>query len=369
MRDYRLISADSHINEPPELWQGRVPAKFKDRAPRMERLERGDAWIIEGATGPINFGHNANNGVPADKRPSWIRWEEVRKGGYDPAARIEEMEQDGVDAELMYPTPRIYNSIFWNNTDQEFHTSLIRAYNDWLSDYCSRDTDRLGGAAMMPTGGLQETIREYRRVKDLPGIRCVMLGQWPAGGLAISPEDDSFFAEAEQGGLPITVHVSFAMGPQGDYREGPVVTGEFRFFDAPIRARELINSGVLDRFPDLKVGFVEVDCGWVPYVKEQMDERFKRADPNTRPRIKLLPSQYYDRNLFFVYITDTYGIANRHLIGIDQIMWSSDYPHTGADWPRSWETIERHFQGVPDQEKGKILAGNAVRVYGFGKDR
>ena len=92
------------------------------------------------------------------------------------------------------------------------------------------------------------------------------------------------------------------------------MTGEFRFFDAPIRARELINSGVLDRFPDLKVGFVEVDCGWVPYVKEQMDERFKRADPNTRPRIKLLPSQYYDRNLFFVYITDTYGIANRHLI-------------------------------------------------------
>ena len=365
MQAYSLISADSHINEPPNLWLDRVPKKFRDRAPRMERMDKGDAWIIEGSYGPVNFGHNTNNGVPADQRPSWVRWEEVRPGGYDPAARIREMDQDGVDAELMYPTPRVCNSIFWNNVDQEFHLALIRAYNDWLSEYCSHDPERLGGAAMMPTGSLEAAMGEYRRVSKLPGIKAAMLGQWPAGGVTVSPEDDPFFAEVAGSDLPLSIHVSFVSGAQGDHR-GPRVTGEFRFFDVPIRARELINGGALDRFPELKVAFVEVDCGWVPYVKEQMDDRFKRADPNERPKIKLPPSRYFERNFFYVFITDTFGIANRHLVGVDRMLWSTDYPHTGADWPHSQQTVERHFTGVPQEERQQILAGNAARLYRFG---
>ena len=113
-RDYKLISADSHINEPPDLWRDRVPAKFRDRAPRIEHFEQGDAWVMEGALDAINFGANCYAGLPAEQRSPWIPWEDVRAGGYDPAARIAEQDEDGVDAEILYPTPRVGNQVFWH---------------------------------------------------------------------------------------------------------------------------------------------------------------------------------------------------------------------------------------------------------------
>src|SRR3954469_20011410 len=105
-RTYNLISADSHINEPPDLWTTRLPAKFKDRAPRMERFEKGHAWVMEGAVDPLNFGNNCAAGLPPEERSGWVFWEDVRKGGYDPKVRLEEQDVDDTDAELFYPTPR-----------------------------------------------------------------------------------------------------------------------------------------------------------------------------------------------------------------------------------------------------------------------
>src|SRR5579859_5814041 len=96
--EYRLISADTHVNEPPDLWTSRVPAKFKDRVPRIERFDEGDAWVIEGVTDPINFGMNACAGLNPEDQKGWMRFDEMRRGGWDPAARIEEMDRDGVDA-------------------------------------------------------------------------------------------------------------------------------------------------------------------------------------------------------------------------------------------------------------------------------
>ena len=109
MREYRLVSGDSHVLEPPDLWTSRVPEKFRERAPHMVSLPQGDAWIIEGALDPINFGLNQCGGLPREKRVGWIRWEDVRKAGYDPAARLAELDQDGVDADILYPTPRLGN--------------------------------------------------------------------------------------------------------------------------------------------------------------------------------------------------------------------------------------------------------------------
>ncbi len=368
MRDYKLISADSHINEPPGLWVDRMPAKFKDRAPRMESFPEGEAWIFEGVTDPINFGANTNASRPREKRSNWIKWDDVPKGGYEPAERLKEMDQDGVDAELMYPTPRPSSAIFYGNEDREFHLACIQAYNDWLGEYCSHDTERLGGIALMPTTGLADAVEEYQRVMKMPGMRAAVLGRWPNGSLDIAPEDDKFWGAVQESGVPVNLHVSMVHGMPGDKSRAPKgASGEFRHTDAPIRAGEFIYTGTLDRFPDLKVAFIEVDCGWVPYVKEQMDDRFNRMNPTVQYKIKMPPSGYFDRNFYFAYITDSYGIKNRREIGIDHIMWSSDYPHTGADWPHSWDTINRVFAeaGVTDDEKKKMLAGNAARAYKF----
>ena len=174
--EYKLISGDSHVNEPPELWRDRVPAKFADRAPRMQRFEEGDAWMIEGAADPVHFGLNQCATDPVEKRSRWVKWENVRRGGFDPMERLKEIDIDGVDGELLYPTPRLSNGIWWNRGDAEFQTALVRAYNDWLSEYCSHAPDRLFGLAMMPCCGAEEAVVEFNRALALPGIRGVVIG-------------------------------------------------------------------------------------------------------------------------------------------------------------------------------------------------
>ena len=123
---------------------------------------------------------------------------------------------------------------------------------------------------------------------------------------------------------------------------------------------------MLDRFPKLNVVFAEVDCSWVPYVKEQFDDWYKRRSAAVRPPNDELPSFYLDRNLFFTYSTDSYGVINRGHVGVSQMMWSSDFPHTGTDRPNSRKTIEQDFSDVPEDEKHAILAGNAARLYKMG---
>lgn len=364
----RLISADSHINEPPDLWTSRVRAKFKDRAPRIERLEKGDAWIMEGSSTPINFGNNANGGMPPEKRSAWMRFEEIRRGGYDPAARLLEQDQDGVGAEVLYPTPRVSHNVLANNADREFHLDCIRAYNDWLAEYASHAPDRLAGIAMMPTTGVADATAELTRAMALPGLRGALLGRYPNGGLSPAPEDEPFFARAAELAVPLHVHVSLAavMSDDDPERKKPGARGELRHLDASLRTYEVVCSGIFDRHPKLDFVFAEVDCGWIPYVMEQFDNRFHRRAKDDRPPIANPPSFYFGRNIATTYVTDTFGIANRHVIGVERMMWSSDYPHGGTDWPNSWKQIEADMVGVEARERQAILSGNAARIYKLG---
>lgn len=360
MRDYKLISADSHVNEPPDLWTSRLPEQYRDRAPRIERFEQGDAWVMESALDPMNFGGNCSAGIPIAQRSGWCKWEDVRAGGYNPAARLLEQDLDGVDAEVLYPTPRVSNTMFWHTEDPDFHLACIQAYNDWLAEYASHDPERLWGIALMPNVGVDHAINELKRVTAEPGIRGVQLGKYPSGGLDLTDDDDRFFAAAAAAGIPVSIHVAFATGPQGDISRGKL-RGDMRFFDAPVRVAQLIGSGMFDRYPDLQIVLGEVDCGWVPYVKEQMDDRHSRALSHP---MKQKPSFYWENNFSYVFITDTYGIRNRHAVGVERMLWSSDYPHGGSDWPKSRESIAEHFAGVADDEKHTITAANALRIYG-----
>jgi predicted TIM-barrel fold metal-dependent hydrolase len=363
-REYRLISGDSHINEPPDLYTSRVPEKYRDRVPRMEQFPQGDAWIIEGAKDPINFGMNAIAGVPYERVNAWVRWEDIRRGGFDPAERLKEQDLDGVDAEVLYPTPRLSNGVFHNRTDPEFHLAQIRAYNDWLSEYCAHAPDRHLGVAQIPTIGTDPAVAELERAAKLPGMRGALLAAYPNGGNDILPEDDRFWARCQELGWSVNLHVGFV-------REAPAahntkLPGDVRFYDAPTRMMQFIFAGVFDRFPRLPVVFVEVDCGWVPYFKEQLNDRYKRIHHYSELYLTRIPSAYFDSNIYYTYITDRYAVRNRHDVGVDNMMWSSDYPHIGADWPNSWDTIEKDFADVPREEKQKILAGNAARIYGLG---
>jgi len=360
---YRLISADSHVNEPGDLWTARVSREFADRAPRIESFEQGDAWVLDGVADPINFGMNACAGLPPEQMTGWKRFDEIRRGGYDPAARLDEMDQDGVDAEVLYPTPRLSQAVF-AYTDADLHHALVRAYNDWLTEYVAYAPDRFAGLAMLPNRGADGAVAEIERVQGRPGIRGVVMGCYPNGTLAIDRGDDAVFAYLADAAIPLSIHVSLTQALPSAHRSP--LPGYGRFFDAPNRIVEIVFAGVFDRFPSLAVVIAEVDCGWVPYFKEQIDNNYKRLEPTSGFTIRELPSVYVDRNVHFTFITDAFGIRSRYDVGVDNMLWSSDYPHISADWPYSWRSIQAAMSGVPHDEREKLLAGNAARLYGFG---
>jgi predicted TIM-barrel fold metal-dependent hydrolase len=370
---YKLVSADGHVNEPPTIWSDRIPAKYRDRAPKMASFDEGDAWIFEGWDGVINFGYNAAAGLPVEAVSPWVRWSDVPARTHVPAERLKALDQGGVDAELLYATPRIAGGMLASASDPEFHLACIRAYNDWLSEFCSHAPDRLMGHALMPAVGAAAAVDELHRTMQLPGIRSPYIGRWPSGQASLSPEDDVFWSAVHELGVPVSVHVSVATGDQrGDFdanRTRLGARGEFRGLGGPtaVNCLELISTGVFDRFPDMRIVFAECESGWVPCARQTFDDRFKRYPPGVRgrPEVKELPGYYFDRNIFTTFVIDPYAIRNRDLVGVTQMMWSNDLFHAVNEWPHDWAAIERDFAGVPAGEKDLILANNAVRIYGL----
>lgn len=363
-REYRLISADSHFTEPGDLFTKRVPAKFRDRAPRIETFPQGDGWVIEGMSEPRNFGWNACAGLPAEKMTGWCRFEDIRKGGYIAAERVKEQDKDGVDAEVMYPTPSVSAGITSNN-DAEFHLACVQAYNDWVSEYVAYAPDRFAGLALLPCkNGPKAAVAEMDRVLGRPGMRGTILTTYANGTLAIQPEDDAVWAAHAERGIPVNIHVALSQNKPLAHKAK--LPGYGRFFDAPNRMIEMIFAGVFDRYPNLEVAFAEVDFGWVPYVKEQIDNNYQRLDAVSGFGLKKLPSEYIDRHFHFGYMTDSVGLRMLDFMNPERVLWSTDYPHISADYPFSWRTIQASMAGVSGEVKQKILCGNAARLYKFG---
>ena len=368
---YRLIDADTHVNEPPGLWVDRVPAKFKDRVPHMVHLEQGDAWLGEGVSEPINFGFNAGATLSREDRRPWVRFEDIPRGGYDPAARLVELDTDLIDAAVFYPTPRLSHIVIANK-DADLHLAMVQAYNDWLVEYCSHDPSRLGAIVLLPNRGVDQALAEIDRLAGKPGVVGALMGCYPHGDLDIDEEDDPVFHKLVDAELPLHVHVGLVNEfPVDLYSPGRIsagrAAGDMRFLTAPPVMSQFLLSRVFDRVPGLPVVLVETDAGWVPYVKEQMDNRFRRRLTGPEARRAKLPSEYIEEHFWYTYITDSYAVANRHRVGIDRLLWSSDFPHSGSDWPNSWRSIDATFSEVPPDERDRILAGNAEQLYRFGR--
>jgi predicted TIM-barrel fold metal-dependent hydrolase len=367
---YRIIDSDSHVNEPPDLWTSRVGSKFVDRVPHVQSFEEGDAWVMEGVADPINFGMNACAGMTFEERRPWMRFEDLRRGGWDPKARLAEMDIDLVDAEVLYPTPRISQLVF-GTADPDLHLALVQAYNDWLSEYSAHDPTRLGGMFIVPNRGIDQALAEIDRVSGRPGLKGALIGCYPHGDLDLREEDDAVWRRIVDAGMALHIHVSLSDALPANIYDTKVFSqtqarSGLRFLDAPVRVSQFLGAGVFDRVPELQVVIAEVDGGWLPYLKEQVDNRFIRHNSGSEMRTKQLPSAVIEDHFLFTYITDHFAVRNRYAVGLTQLMWSSDYPHAASDWPNSIRTIHAGFSDVPPAERDLILAGNAQRLYNFG---
>jgi predicted TIM-barrel fold metal-dependent hydrolase len=377
-----IVDGDTHMNEPPDLWRKRVPEKLRARAPRVVDVSNDrQAWLFDGGkTATITPLCNAVGEAPINWKIFSKGYDDTfRAGAWDPAARLADMDLDMTEVHVLYPTYALSGARGFSK-DREVQLACVRAYNDWLSEFASHDPKRLIGVAILPVTGVDDAIEEATRVRKLPGMRAVLASAWPNGSKHPKlDEDDRFWSALEDLDLALDIHVGFDVG--GEVEAG----GEASDRGPDLLARitlsmlneerqavsmipvlgHLILDGVLERHPRLRVGLAEVGAGWIPFFLEQTNDNFKRHRFWTRCGLKALPSEYWFRQCFATFQIDSYAVRNRDLVGVHTMMWSSDYPHTGADWPNSRSTIANQMAGVPEAEQRLILRDNARRLYGI----
>src|SRR5438552_3753209 len=261
-----MISSDSHIVEPPDLWERWLTPEFRPRAPKLVQDEEGgDAWLYNDGGAPAPLGLvTVTRGRPREElRWSGARYSTINQGNFRGEARVEEMREDGVVAEVIYSPQRTMRH-FMLGTEDDFQLAGIRAYNDWLAkDFCAKAPERLVGIAQMPSVGVDAAITEMKRAKAL-GLRGVLLSAWPSGNLNLSGADDPFFAEAEKLGLPVSIHIK-----PGSWELAAFAAVAPMQLDEVLAA--VVMSGILERHERLRVDLGESGIGWVPYVLERME--------------------------------------------------------------------------------------------------
>jgi predicted TIM-barrel fold metal-dependent hydrolase len=368
--DYPVIDADAHVNEPPDLWLERVPGHLRERAPQVEKDdEGGDAWVFDRGKQRRPVGVSALAGLSyVQYKSSGISYETMRPGSFDPAERLKDMDLDGIHAQVLYPSVTLNGASVYSE-EPELQVACVRAYNDWLAEFCAYAPERLYGQGIIPTVGVEAAVAELERVMRL-GHRGAIISRWPNGSYDPSAEDDRFFATAEAADFPVHIHIGSFRREASRYglNDGRFFIGSASATRIGMGAIPIVHqfffSGVLDRFPKLKVVLVESNIGWIPSVLEQTDDTFLRYRFWTHAEdMKLLPSEYFYRNMWATFMIDTVGLALRHKCGLDHIMWSTDYPHVATDWPNSRVVLERNFRDLPYDEVRKMIHENARGLY------
>ena len=363
MADYRVISSDNHVVEPVDLWTSRAESKFKDRVPHVESLEYGDWWVCEGrkVTDLANAGAQA--GVRFEEPETLsneARIEEVRPGGYIPEEHVKDMDIDGIDVSIIYPTAGLF---LFSVPDGDLLTEVFRIYNDWLAEFCKPFPDRLKGISMINVDDVKSGVKELERCARM-GLVGGMITVYPPEGRGYEgSEYEPLWAAAQDLEMPLGLHIV-------TNRIGPGTKPSFMInADHWVRMSlsDMIFSGVFERYPKLQVGSVEMELSWVPHFLDRMDYQYtQRADSiqaGYRFKGDVLPSDYFHNNVFLGFQEDALGIKMRDIIGVDQLQWGADYPHSESTFPRSREIIEEILADCTEEEKAKIVGGNAARVY------
>jgi predicted TIM-barrel fold metal-dependent hydrolase len=385
---YEVIDADCHILEPPHIWETWLPKEFQEKAPKLVKdADGGDGWLFAGATDPDPIGLTSTPGMAFDQfRWTGVTYDEARSGCYIGSDRLKDMDIDGVDAEVLFAPQRTIGH-FLGDDDDDFVLAGIDAYNNFLrEEFCAPDPTRLIAVGQLPSTGVDDTVAYAKKLKD-QGFKAVAMSNWPAGGETISDEDDAFWAAAQDLDLPVCIHINVisrstrakqrkaaqaaAKAGEGTLYGGKAAKANAKavgglagvFSTVPSTMSQLIFTGVFERFPNLHVTMIETGVGWMPHFLEMADDKYWRNRSWGNIPLSEPPSYYWYRNMSATFIVDRSGINQRHAVGVDNMMWSSDYPHHGNDWPYSRKTINEMMGTIDRAEQAKIVCGNAQRIF------
>jgi predicted TIM-barrel fold metal-dependent hydrolase len=372
LEDLILVSVDDHVVEPPNMFDNHLPDKWKDQAPKSVKKPDGtDVWVYEDAEIP-NIGLNAVAGrPPEDYNVNPTRYEEIRAGCYDVGERVKDMNRNGVLGSMCFPSfVQFCGQLFSRSKDLDVGLNLLRAYNDWhIDEWCGSYPGRFIPLSIPPIWDPQLMADEVHRVAK-KGCHAVTFSEDPSalGWKSIFTDHwDPFFAACQDEGMVICLHIGSSSTMLGLKEGAPFdVLITMTPLNSMSAATDLLWSNVLRKFPDLKFALSEGGIGWMPYWLERIDYVYQQHRFWTHQDFgDQLPSQVARDHFTFCFISDRAGVEARHAIGIDNITWECDYPHSDSSWPHSPESVIKQLDGVPDAEINKITYENAMRIFRY----
>jgi predicted TIM-barrel fold metal-dependent hydrolase len=371
--DMNLISTDDHVVEHPRVWSDRIPSRYRDVGPRIVEDGGAQVWDFEGRRYP-QIGLNAVAGRPREEyglEPT--RYDELRPGCYDPAARIADMDIDGVQAQLCFPTfPKFAGTVFLQADDKDLALVCVQAYNDFmLEEWCGSAPDRLIPLVILPLWDVRLATAEVARCAAL-GAKAISFPENPAPlGLPSFHTDawDPMFAAAQEAELPLCMHFGTSGQAPHTADDAPFAVSIALFgCNSMYTTADLLFSRVFHKFDSLKVALAEGGIGWVPYMLERIDYTWERHRYYTDIDKDTRPSDLFRKHVWGCFIDDEFGLANRHAIGIERITWEGDYPHSDSNWPNSRQRAAEVLADVPDEEVHRIVELNARELFCFDAD-
>jgi uncharacterized protein len=372
-----IISADSHITEPPHCYVDRIDPKYRERAPRvLTEGDGGDSFVIDGLPGTVPMGIIAAAGIdPRNIKRGETRFSDLHKGGWEPKARILDQEKDGLAAEVIYPS---VGMVLCNHPDADYKQACMWAYNHWLQEeFVSGAPDRLIGLGQTAVRSVEEAIADFQKLKDM-GMRGVMMPGNPATEYDYDdPRFDPLWRASIELELPISFHIltsrsdgANAIGKSGERfstHRGPPQNAAISLLKS---IQDLIGvfiwGRVFERNPDLKMVCVEADAGWAAHFAYRMDHGYKRHRFWMKMGdMKKMPSEYFNENIYLTFQDDWVAFRLTDMVNPRRLMWANDFPHSDSTWPWSQELLRSQTGMLSEQEKAWILRDNCAELYGI----
>jgi predicted TIM-barrel fold metal-dependent hydrolase len=387
----KIISVDDHVIEHSMVWQDRLPEKYKEIGPRTVK-ERGnmqfvggvfsyepdpegaecDWWLYEDLKVPQTR-LSAAVGFDRDEvKVTGITYEEMRKGCWDPKARLEDMDANWTEAQMCFPSfPRFCGQTFMEAKDKELSDLCVKAYNDWMvEEWCGDSGGRLIPLTITHLWDADLAAAEVRRNAER-GVRAVCFSEIPPYlGLPSIHTDywEPFFRACAETGTVINMHIGSSSKMPSTSADAPAAVGStLTFGNAMSSMTDWLFSGWLARLPELKLAYSEGQIGWIPYILERADNVWEenRGWGGVSDVVTEKPSTYYYRQIYGCFFDDVYGLENIEKCGIDNICFETDYPHSDSTWPKSREVGQKLMGNLPEDVVRKLVRGNAIEMLGL----
>lgn len=370
MDDMILVSVDDHVCEPADMFKNHIPAKYKDTAPHV--VNEGDQlyWVVEDERIP-DLGLNAVVGRPkAEYGFEPQNYDQMRKGTYDVHARIDDMNVNGLLGSLCFPTyPHFAGTRFMHQKDKNLGLATMKAYNDWfILEWCGAYPDRFIPMCMLPFWDMNLALEEFQRCIKM-GVHAVNFMDNPARHEFPSLHDDywdPFWKMCADNEVVINCHIGTGASAAHSSDQSPIAAWIAAMpISIATSASDWLFASFWDKYPKLRMALSEGGIGWVPYMMERADYVYDHHGAWTNLNNKLRPSEVLRKHIITCFIADDFGLQNIDAIGVDNITYECDYPHSDTQWPTAPEHLWNGLKHLDADVINKITWENACRDYKF----